>query len=204
MTEDTDDIPGVLVGQDLIREMGIRAVMAEDYRTHGRNLGRPGLHAVLVHRLGVWAETFRRPIRIPLLILYNIGFSFCRAMYGIELPRSVKLGRRFEIGHQSGIVIHTWSTFGNDCIVRQGVTLGMATDARWVPGEGPVIGNNVSFSPGCIVIGNVRIGDNVQIGPNCVVTNDVPANRILFMSAPRVLPRQMPIDTDQTDNEDQT
>ena len=187
--DQTND-PGVPVGQAVIRQMGFWAVVAEDYRTHGRKLGKPGFQAVFVHRFGVWANTFRRPVRIPLSVFYHVGFFFCRAMYGIELPRTVRIGRRFEIGHQNGIVVHTWATFGDDCMIRQGVTLGMTTDARWVPGEGPVIGNNVSLSPGCIIIGNVRIGDNVQIGPNCVVTTDVPSNRIVFTPPPRVFPRE--------------
>lgn len=200
--------PGVPVGKDLIRQMGLWAVIVEDYHANRRSPGRPGFHALLVHRFGVWANTFRRPIRIPLSIFYHIGFYFCRAVYGIELPRTVKLGRRFEIGHQHGIIVHTWATFGNDCIIRQGCTLGMTTHERWVPHEGPVIGNNVSLSPGCIIIGNVKIGDNVQIGPNCVVNMDIPADRIVFTPPPRVFPRELPKDDDgapaQTDNEDKT
>ena len=42
---------------------------------------------------------------------------------------------------------------------------------------------------GAVVMGHVRIGDNVQIGPHCVVTSDVPADRVLFVAAPRVLPK---------------
>lgn len=95
-----------------------------------------------------------------------------------------------EIGHQHGIVIHKYARFGDDCVLRQGVTLGVGNE--WIKGRGPVIGNNVSFGVGAVILGNVKIGDNVQIGPNCVVMNDVPANRSLFVSPPRVLPLQTP------------
>lgn len=188
----TDDIePAALGGTDLIREMGLRAVIAEDYRAHQRDLTLPGLQTLIVYRIGTWARTLPRLLRWPVTAIYMLLFLFCRNVYGIELRRTVTVGRRFVIGHQHGIVIHRFATFGDDCIVRQGVTLGIASEARWEFGVGPVIGNGVSFSPGAIVIGNVRIGDNVQIGPNCVVTTDVPADRILFIPAPRVLPRDM-------------
>lgn len=191
MSDQTDTASTVLVGEDLLRQMGLRKILAEDYRIHKRELLRPGLHALFFYRIGVWARTIPRPWRWPVTLVHLIGFYFCRNVYGIELRRTVKIGRRFEIGHQHGIVIHLYATFGDDCTVRQGVTLGITTEDGWQRGVGPVIGNNVTFSPGCIVIGNIRIGDNVQIGPNCVVSADVPANRILFVPPPRILPREM-------------
>lgn len=178
-----------LSGADLIREMGMRRLMAEDYRSHGRRLFSPGLHAVWVNRIGTWSVgVLPRFVRILPWYAYCLGFWFCRVVYGIEVAHTVKLGRRFVIGHQSAIVIHRFATFGNDCTVRQGVTLGISNMSHWREGEGPVIGNNVSFAVGAVVTGNVRIGDNVQIGPNCVVVSDVPADRVLFVPPPRVLP----------------
>jgi len=117
-----------------------------------------------------------------------LGHWFCKVFYGIELERSAKIGRRFRIGHQGAIVIHRFATFGDDCLVRQGVTLG--SGAGWTKGRGPVIGDNVHFGPGAIVVGNIRIGDNVRVGPNCVVTTDVPSDRVLFAPPARVFPRK--------------
>ncbi|WP_333835347.1 serine O-acetyltransferase [Rubrimonas sp.] len=161
--------------------------MAEDYRTHFSRFFSPGLQAVWVHRIGVKAMMLRRPARFFLSAIYLFGHWFCKAIYGIEMQRSVKIGRRFLIGHQGAIVVHQYATFGDDCIIRQGVTLGVGT--TWEEGKGPVIGDRVSFSPGCVIVGNVRIGDDVQIGPNCVVTTDVPSDRVLFVAPPRVFPR---------------
>lgn len=183
--------PAAPGGAALIRERGLRAVLAEDFSTHGRDASLPGLHALFIYRIGTWARTLRRPLRWVASLIYSLGFQFCRNVYGIELRRTVTIGRRFRIGHQHGIVIHRYATFGDDCTVRQGVTLGIASEERWQKGVGPVIGSNVSLSPGAVVIGNVRIGDNVQIGPNCVVTSDVPADRVLFTAPPRVLPRDV-------------
>lgn len=128
-----------------------------------------------------------------------LGHWICKAVYGIELARSARIGRRFLIGHQGAIVIHRHGTFGDDCVVRQGVTLGVSTEM--VKGQGPVIGNNVSFGVGCVIVGNVRIGDNVQIGPNCVVTTDVPSDRVLFVAPPRILPLR-PADAGETGEKD--
>ena len=178
----------VLVNEDLIRAMGLRKLMAEDYRNHYKSFFLPGLQAVWVHRIGVWATMLPRPARIFVTAIYLLGHWFCKAIYGIEMQRSVRIGRRFHIGHQGAIVIHQFATFGDDCIIRQGVTLGVGN--TWEKGKGPVIGNRVSFSPGCVIVGNVRIGDDVQIGPNCVVTTDVPSDRVLFVAPPRVFPRQ--------------
>ncbi|MGD9797559.1 MAG: hypothetical protein AB7H43_01110 [Acidimicrobiia bacterium] len=38
-------------------------------------------------------------------------------------------------------------------------------------------------------LGNVTIGGNVHIGPNAVVTRDVPADTIVVVDPPRMLPR---------------
>ena len=175
-------------GVTLMRTVGLRKILSEDFERHRHELSMPGLHALFVYRIGVWANTLPRILRLPFDIFYAIGFRFCRGFYGIELQRSVKIGRRFMIAHQHGIVIHSFATFGDDCIVRQGVTFGVSNE--WAEGVGPTIGNNVSFSPGCVIIGNVHIGNNVQIGPNCVITSDVPDNRTMFMPSPRALPRE--------------
>lgn len=187
-----------MAGADLIREVGLRTLLAEDYRTHNRRLFSPGLHAVWVNRLGTWAtRILPRFVRIVPWYLYCLGHWICRVVYGIEVAHTVKLGRRFQIGHQSAIVIHEFATFGDDCSVRQGVTLGISNMNHWRPGEGPVIGNNVNFGVGSVVMGTVRIGDNVQIGPNCVITTDIPSDRVLFIPPPRVLPQKKDEDTSE-------
>lgn len=179
----------------MLREVGFWTVVGEDYRQHRREWSRPGPQTLLIHRIGVYATTLPVPLRWPLDLIYMLGWRFCRAVYGIELRRTTFIGRRFEIGHQHGIVLHEYARFGDDCLVRQGVTFGMSTE--WIKGEGPVIGNGVSCGVGAVIVGNITIGDNVTIGPNCVVSADVPANRTLFIPPPRVIPK-----TDTTDATD--
>lgn len=172
---------------EMIRHLGLWTILKEDYQCHRREWTWPGVHALWVHRIGVFGSTLKRPWRSFFAVFHGIGHVFCRNVYGIEIARSVQIGRRMHIGHQHGIVIHKYARFGDDCMIRQGVTLGVGN--TWVKGEGPVIGNGVEFGIGSVVLGNVQIGDNVQIGPNCVVMNDVAADRSLFMGVPRVMPR---------------
>lgn len=185
---------GVCAGTEsegqMIRRVGLRKILREDYYKHLRYLSwtSPGLQALWIHRLGVYGTTLKRPWRSLFAIIHGLGHLFCRNIYGIEISRTVQIGRRMWIAHQHGIVIHEYARFGDDCMLRQGVTLGYGNEV--VKGEGPVIGNKVEFGVGAVVVGSIKIGDNVQIGPNCVVMNDVPADRTLFVSAPRALPRQ--------------
>jgi serine O-acetyltransferase len=103
---------------------------------------------------------------------------YVRNHYGIELPAQTSVGRRFTIGHQGAIVVHPNARIGDDCLIRQGCTIG-AVDERNVQ-EAPVLGNGVRMGAGAVVIGPVRVGDNVKIGPNAVVTRNVAANSVVM------------------------
>ncbi|WP_248633162.1 serine O-acetyltransferase [Cereibacter changlensis] len=174
----------------MIRRLGFRFVIGEDFRQHERDPFQPGLQALWAHRIGVHAENKRGPLRAVLRAVHRLGHLVCRNLYGIELEKSVRVGRRLQIGHQHGIVIHRHATIGHNCVIRQGVTFGVGTD--WTEGAGPVIGNGVRFGVGSVVMGNVSIGDNVTVGPNCVISSDVPADCTLFVPPPRVLPKAAP------------
>jgi serine O-acetyltransferase len=105
-------------------------------------------------------------------MLYRALFRKIRNTYGIELPYSAKLGRRVIIEHQSCIVIHGDCVIGDDCIIRQGVTLGN----RYLdqPFDAPKLGSRVNVGAGAKIFGNVTIGDDANIGANAVVLCDVP------------------------------
>ncbi|MGP3698834.1 serine O-acetyltransferase [Rhodobacter sp. NSM] len=171
----------------MIRNVGLRYIIGEDYRAHERDIFAPGLHALWTHRIGVHSANLRPPLRLLARAVHAVGQLFCRNFYGIEIERSVRIGRRLQLGHQNGIVIHRHATVGHNCVIRQGVTFGVGTD--WIEGQGPVIGNEVRFGVGVVVMGNVTIGDNVTVGPNCVISSDVPPDCTLFVPPPRVLPK---------------
>jgi serine acetyltransferase len=105
--------------------------------------------------------------------------------FGIELPYSVKLGCRTVIEHQNGIVVHGNAVLGDDCIIRQGVTIGNRYMDR--PQDAPVIGNRVNIGAGAMILGKVHIGDDVNIGANAVIIEDIPSGKTAVALKARIL-----------------
>jgi serine O-acetyltransferase len=164
---------------------GLMTLIREDWVASGRHWDRPGFRAVAVHRFGNWVMTQGRIVRSPLYRVYRILFRFVRNYYGIELPLTTRVGRRCSIGHQSGIVIHPRAEIGDDCVIRQNVTIGAASEGRIH--QAPRLGHRVEVGAGAVIIGRVRIGDGARIGPNAVVMTDVPAGAVVFAPASRVI-----------------
>lgn len=153
---------------------GLFALWQEDWVAHGRDWTRPGFRAVAVHRFGVWRMAVRpRLLRAPLSVIYRFLFRYVRNHYGIEVLYTVQLGRRVVFEHQHGIVIHAACRIGDECYIRQGVTLGNRSLDH--PNAVPVLGNRVNVGAGAKVLGAVTIGDDAAIGANAVVLDDVPA-----------------------------
>lgn len=183
-----------LRGSELITKIGFWKIIAEDFHANGGKLFYAGFQAMFWYRYGTWAAKFTfKPIRWPLMVPYAVCQRFVQLVFGIELVRTARVGRRLCLGHQHGIVIHHLAEVGDDVIIRHNVTFGMGAEWTW---KGPIIGDRVSFSPGVIVIGDVTIGNDVSVGPNCVISTDVPANRNLFVPPPRSFPKQIEAEKD--------
>lgn len=147
----------------------------EDLTVHWDVLA-PGFHAVIVHRFGRWADQVSGPVRPAARLLYRVGYLLVRNVYGIEIPRTVRLGRRVKIAHQSGIVIHPDTVIGDDCVIRQNVSIGAAAgDVARFHDQAPTLGRGVSVGAGAVIVGGVTIGDGAMIGPNVTVLTSVPA-----------------------------
>src|SRR5690606_36598164 len=149
-----------------------------------------GLHAIWVYRFGRRVLSMPAPLRIPLKLLYKPMHWFVRNFYGIELPETTQVGRRFRIGHQSGIVIHFNSVIGHDCLIRQNCTLGAGSGAT--ADKGPTLGNNVELAAGVVIVGPVKIGDNGRVAPNAVTMMNVPAGSTVVATPPRIIPPAKP------------
>jgi serine O-acetyltransferase len=156
--------------------LGLWQQIKEDWIAHGRDWTKPGFRAVAVQRFGVWRMKVEpKLLRAPFSIVYRSLYRKIRNTYGIDLPYSVKLGRRVVIEHQSAIIIHGSCTIGDDCIIRQGVTLGNRYLDK--PLESPQLGDRVNIGAGAKILGKVNLGDDVNIGANAVVLSDVPAGK---------------------------
>src|ERR1700731_4836838 len=151
-------------------------------------LSRQGFWVMAVYRFGRWRYTIRwRSLRMPFSLLYKVLKVISEILTGIDLPCEAKVGRRFRIDHFGGIVISGDAVFGDDCVIRNGVTVGLRhTGTRGAP----VIGNRVDIGAGAKVLGEIRIGDDVAIGANAVVITDVPANSIAVGVPAKIRPRR--------------
>ncbi len=166
---------------------GLKEQLIEDWVTHDRRVMAPGLHVVAVHRVGVWARAQSFPVRKVVGLLYELlNVVLVRGYYGVELTRTAVLGRRVKIGHHQAIVIGDAVVIGDDCLIRQSLTLGQTGDPDR-PVDQPIVGNDVQFGAGAIVIGPVRIGDGARIGPGAVVTTNVPPGATAFAAPARVM-----------------
>lgn len=156
--------------------LGLREQIKEDWIAHGRDWTKPGFRAVAVHRLGVWRMRIpSKLLRVPMSVLYRMLYRKVRNTYGIELPYTVTLGRRVIVEHQGAIVIHGDCSIGDDCVIRQGVTLGNRYLDRQLL-DAPQLGSRVNIGAGAKIFGKVTIGDNATIGANAVVLCDIPPN----------------------------
>jgi serine O-acetyltransferase len=161
------------------------AQIGEDYRTHGKDWTMPGFRAVAVHRFGVWVRGLRfRLFRGPFSLIHRVLYRYIRNHYSIELVPTTKVGRRLRLGHQGGMVIGP-SQIGDDCIIRQNVTMGAVSDATI--DRLPILMNRVEVGCGAVIIGGIVIGDGARIGPNAVVTTDVPAGAAVMAPSPRIV-----------------
>jgi serine O-acetyltransferase len=146
--------------------------LREDWVTYDRDISRQGLWAMAIYRFGRWRYGVRpRIVRAPLSLIYKILFKCVQILTGIELPCEAQVGKRFRIDHFGGIIISGDSVFGDDVVIRNGVTVGL----RRVGMRGsPVIGNRVDIGAGAKLLGSIHVGDDARIGANAVVLKDVP------------------------------
>jgi serine O-acetyltransferase len=172
-------------------EPSLWELVQEDFVAHGRDVTKPGFQAIAIYRFGVWRMSVEpKPLRAPLSIAYRALFRTVRNLYGIEIPYSAKIGRRVVFEHQHGIVVHGETVIGDDCIIRQGCTLGIRSMDRLT--EAPVLGRGVNVGAGAVIIGPVHVGDGASIGANAVVLKDVPAGALAIGVPAKLVPRTHP------------
>ena len=141
----------------------------------GKRFG-PGFQALAVYRFGVWCR--QQPGVVGWLVngIYTVAYLFVRNVYSVEIPRSAVIGRRLWLPHPVGVVISGQAQIGDDCMIRQNVTIGRFGFGRERTGHSaPKLGNDVLVGPGAVIVGGVTVGDGARIGPNVVIMTDVPA-----------------------------
>jgi len=153
---------------------------------------------MLVYRFGRWRYTINSGlVRKPFSLLYKFSFKIVQIITGVELPCEVPVGRGFRIDHFGDIIVSGFARFGDNCIIRNGVTVGLK---RVDEPCAPQIGNNVNIGTGAKVLGKITIGNNVDIGANSVVMIDVPNDHIAAGIPAKVFPKKKPVAAPEGDH----
>jgi serine O-acetyltransferase len=168
-------------------ELSLWALLREDYLTNDHDFRCAGFWAVAVHRFGNWRMGFRwKIVRAPLTILYSLMRQVVQRLWGIKLAYVVKVGRRVKIEHFGGMILGARS-IGNDVVIRQNTTLGVAH--RGANNCKPIIEDRVDIGCGACILGYVRVGHDSVIGANAVVIRDVPPHSLAVGVPARIIPR---------------
>ncbi|MBI1947090.1 MAG: transferase [Deltaproteobacteria bacterium] len=160
------------------RDLGLLALIREDFRTHGNKPLEPGFAALLVHRLANARWDLRsKAARLPVTALCRLGYTWVDLVLGIEIPYSTQVGRRVRIWHHGGIVLGA-RAIGDDVQIRQNTTFGVLHMGD--EGGVPIIGNRVELGAGACVAGPVTVGDDSVVGPNSLVIRDLPPKSVVM------------------------
>lgn len=164
--------------------LGLRALIAEDFRTYGRDPFAQGFWALFWHRFGNWRMGLPKLLRLPATIVYRMMAKLCEWICGIYIPYTVHVGRRVTLEHFGGMILVA-HTIGDDVIIRQNTTFGIS-GLDDLTGR-PIIGNGVEIGAGAVIVGRLHVGEGAIIGANAVVTRDIPAQVVAGGVPARVL-----------------
>ena len=107
-----------------------------------------------------------------------------RFLFSVWIPASCNLGKNFQLGYWGlGVVRHSDTVMGDNCLVAQGVTIGRNLGDKKVP----VFGNDCYVGAGSKVFGEIVIGNNVIIGANTVVNKSIPDNCTVVGNPMRII-----------------
>ena len=162
-------------------DIGFLRLIAEDLRTHDGKFFEPGFCAIAVHRYGNWRMQIRpRVLRFSFSLLYRLLYNWTCWFWGIDLPYTVKLGRRVRIWHHGGSVLGAKS-IGNDVHIRQNTTMGLLSreDGK-TPWKKPTIEDRVDIGAGACILGEVTVGHDSVVGANSVLVRSFPPHSTLF------------------------
>lgn len=159
------------------RDIGSLALLAEDFRTYDRDPLAAGFWAVTVHRMGNWRMAIKpKWLRAPATVAYRAAYRGVIALWGIDLPYNMKIGRRFRLGHHGCVHIGA-REIGDDVTIQHSVTVGLI---RHNTLRFPTIGNRVEIGPGAAIVGSIHVGDDSFVGANTVVGRDLlPASKVM-------------------------
>ncbi|ACT08358.1 putative capsular polysacharide biosynthesis transferase [Dickeya chrysanthemi Ech1591] len=134
---------------------------------------------ILLFRLSTIYQSSNALLRmfgIPFVILNKVvnEWLFC-----VEIPHRAQIGFGLKIYHPHCIVLNADVVIGENCTLRQGVTIGSVINRDGQVTQSPVLGNQVELGANAILLGGITVGDNVKVGAGTVVTKSLAANKIV-------------------------
>jgi serine O-acetyltransferase len=126
----------------------------------------PGFHARQLHRLAHLLD--RHGFRLTARLLSHLN----RALTGIEIHPSARIGEGLFIDHGMGVVIGETAEIGDDVMLYQGVTLGGTSRLR--EKRHPTLRDGVVVGAHAQLIGAIEIGEESRVGAGSVVVTSVP------------------------------
>lgn len=162
-------------------------ILLEDLETYQWNLSRPGLWAVIIHRLVSAAERTESKTKAEALDLaHRVLSTAVDLVWGIRIAKTAALGRRVRLLNSRCILLNALA-IGNDVEIGEDTTLGPITGAESDANDLPRVGDRVSIGSGVSVLGPVVIESGVVVEPNSVVLKGAPAGvTMLGVPAERV------------------
>lgn len=160
------------------------AYLFQDWRANRQNF-KGQLVLFLFRLLQAFNKyTITKIIFFPYLVWYRFCIEW---LLGIELPRKLVIGKMLSLYHGQALVVNKGTIIGENCVLRNGTTIGhkQLTDGSF--SKCPRIGNNVDIGANVCIVGDVTIGDNVVIGAGSVVVKDIPPNSVAVGNPARVL-----------------
>jgi len=128
--------------------------------------------------------TLTKIIFFPYLVFYRVNVEW---VLGIELPRKLIVGKNLIFYHGQGLVVNYKTIIGDNCVLRNGVTIGHKLLPNGILSNCPRIGDNVDIGANVCIIGDISIGNNVIIGAGAVVVKNVPDNSVAVGNPARIL-----------------
>jgi len=95
------------------------------------------------------------------------------ALHGCEFGVGCQFGPSLIIRHPTGIVVNSGVVAGSSCTLLHGVTLGESHVDESCDRRSPRLGNGVTLSCGCSVLGGVVVGNGAVVAAHAVVIRDV-------------------------------
>lgn len=120
-------------------------------------------------------------IMIRLYYLYYIKKvdAYHNCSFGTNLGSGTDFEEPPHLPHgPKGIIVGHDLKIGKKVILYHNVTLAHG---------GSVIGDNVMFSTGSVLLSGRNIGDNVKVGANAVIIEDIPEGATVVLSKPKII-----------------